>query len=147
MARFFFDTSALIKLYHQEKGTEVVDRLLSQEQPVIVISDLTLIEMVSAFAKKVRTREITQETFETAVAAFEKDIPAFELLPINQDVGFSAAQLLKTRGVEQGLRTLDALQLASALVANKKQTLDLFVAADKTLLTVAEQESLLVLLV
>ena len=28
MSRFFFDTSALIKLYHQEDGTDAVDALL-----------------------------------------------------------------------------------------------------------------------
>ena len=103
--------------------------------------------MVSAFAKKVRTQEINEDTFKIAVAAFEEDALAFELISINQSVKLNAAQLLKTRGLEQGLRTLDALQLASALAANRKMTLDLFVAADKTLLTVAEQESLLVLLV
>ncbi len=148
MPRFFFDTSALIKLYHQEEGTDVVDELLLQDQPVIVaISDLTLIEMVSAFAKKVRTQAITKSTFTMAVTAFEKDVRAFELISIDQAVKFSAIQLLKIYSPERGLRTLDALQLASALAANGKMPLDLFVAADKTLLAVAKQESLPVLLV
>jgi len=148
MSRFFFDTSALIKLYHQEKGTDVVDELLVQDQPlIIVISDLTLIEIVSAFAKKVRTQAITKTAFTMAVTAFEKDVEAFELIAIEQNVKSRAIQLLKTRSLERGLRTLDALQLASALAANDKSPLDLFVAADKTLLAVAKQESLPVLLV
>ncbi len=82
MLRFFFDTSALIKLYHQEEGTEAVDNLLSQGPSIIVISDLSLIEMVSAFAKKVRTQEITSGVFKIAVAAFEKDALTFELISI-----------------------------------------------------------------
>ena len=148
MSRLFFDTSALIKLYHQEEGTDVVDELLLQDQPVIVvISDLTLIEMVSAFAKKVRTQAITKVAFTMVVTAFEKDVRVFELIAIDQNVKSSAIQLLKIHGLERGLRTLDALQLASALTANRRMPLDLFVAADKTLHAVAKQESLPVLLV
>ena len=51
MKRFFFDTSALVKLYHTEEGTERLDALLNSEGPIIVISDLTKIEMVSAGQK------------------------------------------------------------------------------------------------
>jgi uncharacterized protein with PIN domain len=48
----FFDTSALVKRYHQEKGTNVVDVAFEQEGARI-ISDVSIIEFFSAFAKKV----------------------------------------------------------------------------------------------
>ena len=124
-SRFFFDTSALIKLYHEEDGTAVLDQLLLDHQPVIVISDLSVIEMISALAKKVRTQAISEETFKKIVAAFEKDIVAFEILYLDQGVKSRAVDLLKNRGMEQGLRTLDALQLASALTGNVKASLDM----------------------
>jgi len=41
MRRFFFDTSALIKLYHEETGTEKLDSLIEAENPVI-INDMKL---------------------------------------------------------------------------------------------------------
>jgi uncharacterized protein len=147
MPRYFFDTSALIKLYHQEDGTETVDQLVEKDQPTIVVSDLTVVEMVSALAKKVRTQEITAETFHTAVAAFEQDVTAFENHATTPTIMLAARQLLKKRGLSHGLRTLDALQIAAALSAHKWEVLDLFIASDRRLTTVAKQESLPTLLV
>jgi uncharacterized protein len=146
-SRFFFDTSVLIKLYHEENGTTFLDQLLIEQQPIIVISDLSIIEMISALARKVRTQDVTPEMFEQVVTAFEKDVPAFERLPLNRDVQNRAIALLKEYGLEQGLRTLDALQLASALIGNEKAPLDKFIAADKTLVNVAKKEALSALLV
>ncbi len=39
----FFDTSALVKRYHHEKGTDVVDVVFNQEG-VRIISDVSIIE-------------------------------------------------------------------------------------------------------
>jgi uncharacterized protein len=147
MSRYFFDTSALIKLYHQEDGTEEVDELLDQDESLIVISDLAVVEMASALARKVRTQEITAEVFHTAVAAFEEDVAAFESYPLSHQILHDARQLLKSKGLIDGLRTLDALQLATALFAHQWHPLDLFIASDKRLVTVAEKESLPVLLI
>lgn len=36
---FFFDTSALIKLYHQEVGTDQVEEIFKQTENSIVISE------------------------------------------------------------------------------------------------------------
>ncbi|QTA80893.1 PIN domain-containing protein [Desulfonema limicola] len=68
--RYFFDTSALIKLYHDETGTEDLSNMIDDEYPDIVISDLTTIEIVSAFAKKVRMNEISKDIFEEVMIAF-----------------------------------------------------------------------------
>lgn len=147
MLRYFFDTSALIKLYHQEDGTEVVDQLVNQDQPVIVISDLSGVEMASAMAKKVRAREIAPETFTAVIAAFEADLPAFDVQFVTTQTMLAARELLKRWGVAHGLRSLDAIQLAAALSADRQDSLDLFVAADKRLTAVAERESLPTLLI
>ena len=67
----FFDTSALVKRYHQEKGTDVVDVAFEQEG-VRIISDVSVIEFFSAFAKKVRTGEITKEDFQVTIISLLK---------------------------------------------------------------------------
>ncbi len=51
MKYFFCDTSAIVKRYHEEKGTDYIDRLFEGGDK-IVISVLTIIETVSAFKKK-----------------------------------------------------------------------------------------------
>lgn len=95
MLRYFLDTSALIKLYHEEEGTEVVDNLVSQNQPVIVISDLSGLEMVSAMSRKVRAQEIKPETFTAVLIAFEADLPAFDIQLVTGQTMSEARQLLK----------------------------------------------------
>jgi predicted nucleic acid-binding protein len=57
------DTSALVKRYHREVGTDVVDAAFADEGGIRMISDMGVIEFYSAFAKKVRTGEITEEDF------------------------------------------------------------------------------------
>ncbi|RLC12697.1 MAG: hypothetical protein DRI57_17425 [Deltaproteobacteria bacterium] len=143
--RFFIDTSALIKLYHEESGTERLTRLIISETPIIVISDLTIIEMVSALAKKVRTREIDEHIFNEAVLNFENDVSAFEVTDINENIKRYASYLLKTVGMQRGLKSLDSLQLASALAA--PETPELFIAADNLLGEIAELQGLDVMII
>lgn len=53
MARYFFDTSALIKRYHAESGTPEVRRLITEPGAECVISRLATVEVLSGFAGKV----------------------------------------------------------------------------------------------
>lgn len=57
----FFDTSALVKRYHREVGTDVVEAVFSDHSTTRMISDIGVIECYSAFARKVRTGDITEE--------------------------------------------------------------------------------------
>ena len=43
---FFFDTSALIKLYHHKAGTERVEDIFGRAENSIIISDLATVEML-----------------------------------------------------------------------------------------------------
>jgi hypothetical protein len=63
MARYFFDTSALVKHYHPEAGTGVVDRIISEPTAELLIARLTLVETISVFAIKVRTGEFDAADF------------------------------------------------------------------------------------
>ena len=49
MANYFIDTSALVKYYHAEDGTQEVTRLLDEPAARHYISRLSLVETVSAF--------------------------------------------------------------------------------------------------
>ena len=139
---FFFDTSALVKLYHEEAGTEKVSSLIISENPVIIISDITIIEMISAFAKKVRTNEIDVHIFNEAIVSFENDLLNFNVIKIEEKIKARASDLIKTTGLKNGLKTLDSLQLASALVFSENAMLEFFIASDGVMLKIAEREGL-----
>ncbi len=55
MAAYFFDTSALAKRYHPEAVTRTVDWVFQHPNSEIRISRLTVVEVPSVFAIKVRT--------------------------------------------------------------------------------------------
>jgi predicted nucleic acid-binding protein len=140
--RYFFDTSALVKLYHEEKGTETLEHLISPHDIRIVISDICPIELTSALATKVRTGVIDHGIFETVLECFRGDLGGYEIIEVDQAIKTEAARLLKTIAIAKRLRTLDALQLASALAAAVDSPLDLFVAADIFLLEAAQEQML-----
>lgn len=58
MARYFFDTSALVKFYHAEVGTAKVSAIFSEQGREVRISSIGLLEVQSAFAMKVRSGAI-----------------------------------------------------------------------------------------
>jgi len=142
---FFFDTSALVKLYHEEAGTEELTALIERENPLIAVSDIAAVEMVSAFAKKVRTAEIDIPAFEEAIDAFQSDLSQFHVITVESTIMTRASDLLKTAGLKNALKTLDSLQLASALVFSERSKLDLFIAADGVLMKNAEETGLKVM--
>ena len=74
MTVYFLDTSALVKRYHRERGSEVIDALFAEEGRRIIISDLSIIEFGSAPSKKVREGEITPEKYQRALGLFCQDI-------------------------------------------------------------------------
>lgn len=71
---YFFDTSALVKRYHEEVGTDAIDAAFEKSDVVKVISDISVIECYSAFAKKVRTGEIADEDFRATIRVLTTDL-------------------------------------------------------------------------
>ncbi|MEF8781143.1 MAG: type II toxin-antitoxin system VapC family toxin [Haloferacaceae archaeon] len=134
----FFDTSALVKRYAEEDGTDVVDELIEADDEPIVITSLTVIEMTSAFRRKYNRDEITaRERDGLLVAFFEDATDRYSIVPIEAPTFEVAFDLV----LQDDLRTLDALQLAAAL--ESAGDIDLrFVCADRKLVTVAENSGL-----
>ena len=50
MVRSFLDTSALAKLYHEQPGSDYVERILNRPGSKGIASRLSLVEMESVFA-------------------------------------------------------------------------------------------------
>lgn len=139
--RYFVDTSALVKLYHREEGTEILDGIVRNKNATIVISALSKIELTSALARKARMNELTQAKYEDALRFFSDELSKFEVVPLNDEVLAGALNLIQKLAVTTGLRTLDALQLSAGIIASKRTEV-MFVVSDKKLLRVAESQDL-----
>lgn len=144
-ASFYCDTSALVKLYHQEVGTERMEELFRQEGNVLVISELAIVEFYSTLARKVRVGEITPEAQEEAHRNFEADCrQRFVVDPLGSSVIQKAKELLQKHGNTKALRTLDALHLGACLSALPYET-PVFGSADVRQLDIGTLEGLQVL--
>ncbi len=137
MKFYFLDTSALVKRYHSEKGTNMTDKIFAEDDRAIVISNISITEMVSALNRKKEENIISTEDLEIALSKFFHDaIKDFLVLELDgEHIKNSIALVLK-----RNIRTLDALQLAVALSLNELKVT--FVCADKKLASVAEKEGL-----
>jgi predicted nucleic acid-binding protein len=143
LAGCFFDSSALVKLYHPEVGTPIVDQILGATGNFVRVSRLTVAELTSAFAIKVRTQSITREDADVFLRQFRTDVASgkLEVFSIGESA-FAMAELLVERyAFDSRLRALDALQLAVALELRKQELVDHFVAADAILCEVAKREA------
>ena len=70
---YYFDTSAVVKLYHQELGTDQVEALFAQVNNAVMISELTVVELNSTAARKLRTGEINLDAYEAILKNFDED--------------------------------------------------------------------------
>jgi uncharacterized protein with PIN domain len=124
----FFDTSALVKLFHEEEGTEFVTALLRDSTNEVWMLDLTRVEYASALYRRFRNRDIDDEKLRLAIGGFDEQCAGFRVEPLSPAFVQEAERLLRTYGKTHGLRALDALHLAGfSLIA---ETGWAFVTAD-----------------
>jgi len=147
MARSFLDTSALVKHYHTEVGTNAVDRIIDEPGAELLIARLTLVETISVFAIKVRTGEFDALEFDRLRGLFATHIArrrfqVFRLLNVHY---VRAREVIANHGLHRQIRTLDALQLSVALELHQTSPIDHFVCADQRLCEIAGREGLAVI--
>lgn len=121
--RLYVDTSALVKLYVLEVGSADVEQLVSDAERISV-SWVAYAETRSAFARRLRAREITQEAHDQAVADFERDWAQLDRVLVTPPLGLRAGHL----AAKHALRGFDALHLASALHVVETDQLPLVMA-------------------
>jgi len=134
----YADTSALIKKYVRESGSEQVIVQFSG-YPLIGTAALTQVEIASAMAKAVRLGWVDEPEMIIAWQDFISHWPAYIRLPVSAGIVERAASI----AWRHGLRAYDSLHLASAL-AWKDLTGDqvVFACYDGNLSKAARQEGL-----
>ena len=132
MATYYFDTSALLKLYIEEQGTEEVIRLV--DDPIssdMAIVGTTVLECRSAIRRRERSGEISETDANQTIDRIENDVVSRYLVQPLTEAVFNEARRLIDVGP---LKALDALQLAGCLSIRTDVTPPLtFVCADTRL--------------
>jgi uncharacterized protein len=114
VAVLFLDTSALVRRYDPaEPGAARVRSLVRRRSGhTQAIAEITVIEVASAFARKLREGSITQARQRRLWRVFRGHWRTqYQVVALDERVRLRAMQLV----FAHPLRTLDAIQLASAL--------------------------------
>lgn len=105
----YLDTSAWLKLYVDERGTqEVVAAVQSAE--LVAISRIAYAEARAALARVLREKRTTQAEHRKRVAALDADYVEVLKVEVSEEVVRQAGELAESHA----LRGFDAIQLASA---------------------------------
>jgi predicted nucleic acid-binding protein len=105
----------------------------------ILLAEITKIEFCSVVWKKCRKNEINESLAQTLIDKFESDSIKFTFIDDNVELKESAKHLLEKHW-KKGLRTLDSIQLASALSVNS--TIDFMFTSDIILSEIAISENI-----
>ena len=144
MALLYLDTSALVKIYLDERGSERMSELASPDAGHrLAICSITQVEFHAAIRRLHRVGDLDNEAVEQAAESFDSRFRDRFLRRLVDDRTLNLASELTSR---HPLRGYDAVQLASCLALEMDTGLSpTFVCADRRLLDAAEAEGLAVL--
>jgi len=115
----FCDTSAAVKIYALERESASVQLLFDTEDD-ICLSELTRVEIMGVFHKRLREGLWNQSQFLAGVRQFSNDeLSGFwTWLPLDQSIIHAAAKIYTTLPSTVFLRSSDCIQLVTALHNN-----------------------------
>lgn len=138
---YFLDTSALFKQYIKEQGTELVRKLFSSGES-LVISNLSIVEAVSNLRRLVDVDGlIDEEVFRRTTAMLFDDIDKglLEVIEVTMATVIQGAELIS----KKYMKPVDAIQLAVALSLQDRDLV--FVCSDRNLCKRVAEEGLQIL--
>lgn len=136
--KLFFDTSALIKNYVEERGSDKVEELLNQAENVCVSSILE-IETPSVFKRLLLEKAVSLNDYEILKHEFETDYRFFTSVDLSGPVIERAKLVIEIHS----LKSFDSIHLATALLLADE--IDYFIACDEKLIKAASKEGLKVI--
>lgn len=111
----YLDTSALVKLYVREEGSDQVGDLINNSF-VIATCKIAFAEARAAFARGYREGIITHNDYRIIVNSFLNDWNRYLVLEISDPLVLLAGDLAE----KQRLRGFDAIHLAAALIFSQQ---------------------------
>jgi len=141
---YFFDTSALLKRYQKEPGTDIVNAIFDAPDCYVYVSSFSLLEVVSALDRKNREQLLSEDTLTVILERFWADLKLERKAIV--EIHDSHIKLAKNFILAHHLRPPDALILAQSLILKGWPADEsTFVCSDKKLLSAAEALALRVL--
>jgi predicted nucleic acid-binding protein len=144
LAYYFVDSSALVKLYVQEPGTDrLLDLVEGHQGDRFAVLTISAVEIRSAIRRRQRSGDIEPDVAREMLESVRNHLESRFIRQVVNDSVIDAALELIDR---YALRAYDAIQLAGCLTLRATITEPLtFVCSDHQLLRAASSEQLRVL--
>ena len=140
MGLYYLDTSALVKLYIRESGTDRMLRLAARAAGHrLAVLTLASVEFHSAIRRREREGDIDASAANSLLRRFHQHLETRFVKQVLNDSLIDVATGLVDR---HGLRAYDAVQLAGCVILRvaSGQTDPIFVCSDRRLVQVAVAE-------
>ncbi len=137
----YLDSSALVKMYIEEDGSDKVNALL-EESSIAAVSMLAYPETLAAITRRHKAGDIETPVFEEIKKAFKADWKSFTVVEMRKEV----FQFVDTVIDRHSLKGAGSIHLSTALWLKETLKEDVvFVASDVELLKAAKAEKLRIL--
>lgn len=142
MRVYYLESSALLKRYVQETGSDEVEVVIRDSDNVVYISHIAGVEVIAAITRRGRGAHLDSERIEENIRRFREDFTlrfrVLEVTPLVLNLAMDLAE-------RHGLRGYDAVQLATTLdvqsvLQNEGFPSLTLISADDELNTVAVRE-------
>jgi uncharacterized protein len=126
----YVDTSAFIKRFVEELGTNAIEQFIAEGNFTLAISSLSMVEIRTVLKRKILQNEISTDTAKSIKELIHLEIASQSLFFQTIDAGTFERTGHLIEGLTSQLGALDAIHLACAKTAK----CELMVSADKQLL-------------
>lgn len=150
--RYYFDANALWKFYkpgREEKGSVCIRRLVSSVSVPILVSPLTVLELVGTLMRRRRQGILKQRSVNKVVSRLKQDIKLntkihhFELIAMPQGSFHTAEYILLQHAKTFAIGSNDALHLAIAAKLQAHFPIVALVTSDNSMQKVCEKMQIL----
>ncbi|MBF8264382.1 MAG: putative nucleic acid-binding protein, contains PIN domain [Dehalococcoidia bacterium] len=147
MTLFYLDTSAILKMYKSENGSEFVEELIGQRKSgeTLVSSLITAVEVFSVASRMTKGNILSRKEYDSLTSRFLADFTShFQVEAVDNPLIIASITITAIHG----LRTADAIHLAAiqrakSIVVEPEQFFA--VTSDKEMIVACRTESIKVL--
>ena len=134
----YFDTSAIVKFYISETGSEAA-REVFELSDVLATSSISYVETISVFTRINNDKKLSDSDYKNIISNFKKDWGDLFVLKIDNAIIKTAGQFIESYKI----KGYDSVHLASAVILGQRiNKIINFCCWDKKLNEAASKENL-----
>lgn len=143
MANYYLETSAFLKRYKQEKGSNFVSQLIEDDSSSIFYLNLTIAEVNKVFFRLYKypqpldqDKQISKEVFESLQAQFAQDLLKMKKISLTEEIIGKTKKILEKGYLKS---VIDLLHLSAFLITKEEFPDIRLVTSDGEIIGIAEK--------